>query len=211
MRKIKILMVPFCILLMQVEAVADEACDISFRFDNRERRVDGEVNVECSGIHGIGGWGNWGVRSNMGEPRDDDQFAGWKRKGGHRQWQSCTREYPPPDCDKYNVNCRRQAADPYNIEQYASATIRYWHESCRGQFNDGVHIIRRAFMSISELDWPDENDHITTLRYGDVRVPIECRGAWSCSGKSSWRSPQSGDSVVESNIRVTISTRRHSR
>lgn len=211
MRKIKILMVPICILLMQMEAVADEACDITFEFDNRDRRVPGPVNVECSGPHDDDGWGNWGVLSNMGRIRNGDQFAGWYSKHGHLMWQSCTRENPPPSCDHYNVNCRTQRAAPYDTQEYAGAVARHWHESCREQFSGGVFIVRRAYMSVHELDAPDEDDHITTLRYGDVRVPIECNGAWSCRGKSSWHSPQSGDSAVKSNIRVEIRSRRHSR
>ncbi len=211
MRKIKILMVPLCILLMQVDAVADEACDITFEFTNRERRVPGPVNVECSGIHDDDGWGNWGVLSNMGRIRNGDQFAGWYRKHGHRMWQSCTRENPPPSCKHYNVNCRTQAADPYNPREYAGASVRHWHETCREQFSGGVFIVRRAYMSVHELDWPDEDDHITTIRYGDVRVPIECSGAWRCRGQSSWYSPRSGNSAVTANISVKIRTRRHSR
>ena len=183
MDRIKFFLVPLCILLMQGEATASEACDIYVEFLNREGRV-----------------------------RDGDQFAGWKNKGGHRQWQSCTRENPPPDCEYYNASgCTVQVANPYNQRDYAFYTERHWNESCDGQFRGGVYVVRRAYMSILELDWPDEDDHITTIRYGDIRVPIRCSGIWRCEGQSSWKSPESGDSAVTARVSVRVWTRHHER
>ena len=209
----KVVLIPLCILLMQIEATASEACDVHVEFLNRERRVPGPVNVEC-GItpHNDKGYGNWGVNSNMGSVENGDQFAGWKNKDGHRQWQSCTSENPPPDCEHYNTDaCTTQVAYPYDEQDYASYVARYWNESCSAQFQGGIFIIRRAYMSILELDEPDEDDHITTIRYGDVSVPIECNGIWRCEGQSSWKSPESGNSAVTAQVSIRVWTRHHER
>ncbi len=40
-------LVPFFIVFMQIEAIADEACDVYLDFINDERRVPGPVNEEC--------------------------------------------------------------------------------------------------------------------------------------------------------------------
>ncbi len=60
------------------------------------------------------------------------------------------------------------------------------------------------FMKIYELDWPDDDEHVATLRYPPVVFPIECSG-FHCTGASAWTSPNSGDlHVGTAQIQATV-------
>ncbi len=79
-------------------------------------------------------YGNWGVSSNVGTPVDGDQFQGWKAKDGHKQWNSCTSEVPPPDCTHYNhASCTQQVTITGN-NVYANMGIQYGVK-CRWEIN----------------------------------------------------------------------------
>ncbi len=85
---------------MSIPVDAAARCYVSIELYNYQRRVPGEVNVECTGWHYDGGtpikdpyesgFGNWGVMSYYGAAYDGFQFAGWYPEDGWRQWQSCT-------------------------------------------------------------------------------------------------------------------------
>ena len=80
-------------LLAQGRPGLRDECRVDTSFINVGRKITGAVAVECVQPHSPP-WGNWGVTSNTGGRRDADQFSGWKSKGGHRQWNSCTTNYP---------------------------------------------------------------------------------------------------------------------
>ena len=54
----------------------------------------------------------------------------------------------------------------------------------------------------------DDDDHVGTLYFGTVSVPVDCNGPWDCSGSSEWRQPkqpQSADNVeADHQIRVFL-------
>ena len=57
-------------------------------------------------------------------------------------------------------------------------------------------------MALYELDWPDSDDYVGTLYYGDISVPVDCTGPWNCSGSSGWISPR--DSQSSDNMSADI-------
>lgn len=129
------ILVAFIAVSIPIEAAAQ--CFVSIEVYNYRRRVPGEVNVECSGIHYNGGnpykskykkgFGNWGVMSYYGAARDGFQFAGWYEEGGLLQWQSCTSKLPKPDCEAYNDNdCTGQKAVPDSMRRYGGFSF-YLH------------------------------------------------------------------------------------
>lgn len=189
-------------LSIPAEALAD--CRVVVDLYNDQRRVPGEVNAECFGPHSWDqGYGNWGVVSNYGGVQDTDQFAGWKPKGRQRHWQSCTGERPRPNCWHYNDRaCTAQKAHPDNARKYASHTY-----APGGLCNAiGVFTINNVFMHILELDWPDGDDPVASLLYGDIDVPLTCSNASSCRGQSSWIPATSGGGTVSARVRIVIRT-----
>lgn len=193
--RLPVLLVVALTLVVPVESLASEACEVYVQFRNHYRRVPGPVNAECGFTpHNLDhGYGNWGVSSNYGRVRDTYQFSGWKRSGRQYHWQSCTREHPPPTCEHYNDNgCTTQRAVPDVMRSYGSYFFRGWRNSCAGLFRGGVYTTRNVHMTIYELDWPDSDDWVATLRYGTINVPITCNGQWDCTGSSAWKPPGSG-------------------
>ena len=188
------------VLSIAVEAVAD--CRVSARFYNDQRRVPGEVNVECTWPHDDDGWGNWGIISNYGGVRDSFQFAGHKLIDNKRQWQSCTSENPPPSCYYYNDDCTKQMAAPDNRRSYAS---HYYIAD--GVCEDiGVVTVGNVFMHVYELDSPDADDHVASLQYGDMDIDLECASAWICSGNSEWVSASSGGGTIAARVQIEVRT-----
>lgn len=191
----------------------EPACYALLKFYNDQRRVFGQVNAECPVGFPIGHsapFGNWGVVSNYGHASNGTQFAGWKGVWYKKQWNSCTvGHYRPPDCRYYNASgCRTQAAYPDNERIYSATRwamgLSDW--TCRRAAGH-VITISGLFMRLHELDWPDDSELVTVLRYPDVNVRMECRTSSSCSGRSNWYSPRARDSAVSANIRVVIDAR----
>ena len=98
----------FAIFLLFVLCTATLAyaqrCVVDVVVLNRNRKVTGDVNVECGRIHSKP-FGNWGaiVRAFGGHRlRDGYQFSGWKVDDGWLQRNSCTSEYRGPDRRYYN-------------------------------------------------------------------------------------------------------------
>ena len=107
---IRVLCVLVAMALAPIHASAQE-CLIHTVDYNRDRYVFGSVNTECTGPFHTVPFGNWGVESNHGSQYDGFQFRGWKYLGGSwLQWNSCTNQYPPPNCNYYNnpASCTTQ-------------------------------------------------------------------------------------------------------
>ena len=75
------------------------ACELRLDFENKRRRIPGDVNTECNRIHSPP-WGNWGVESPYSRRYDGYQFPGWKQTGDDPdddgnwyQWNSCTKNF----------------------------------------------------------------------------------------------------------------------
>lgn len=183
-------------------------CFILARWHNHYRHVAGPVNVECFGPHSWdGNRGNWGVDSLVSRPIDGFQFAGWDLKDGWRTWQSCTREHRRPDYRHYNdpaTGYTTQKADPDNDRAYGYDTDRGpARTSCR-TVNRGVYTYINNHMKLYELDWPDRNDHVADLIYGNINVPVTCSGSWNCSGSSAWISPDPLESSTNASAKLQI-------
>lgn len=161
---------------------------------NQARRVGRPVNVECSGFHaGDDHRGNWGLDSWVSDPTDGFQFPGWDRRDGWLTWQSCTDEYPPPDSANYNnpqsPAYTTQIAVPDNDTSYGYDAERGPEGATCESINQGVYTFHNEYMALYELDSPDDDDHVGTLYFGTVNVPVECRSAWDCEGSSPWKWP----------------------
>ena len=61
-------------------------------------------------------------------------------------------------------------------------------------------------MHLYELDWPDADEGVASLLYGDVDVPLSCTNRWSCSGQSAWIAATSGAGTVSARARAEVST-----
>lgn len=204
-------------LAIPVEVVAD--CLVTVDLYNYKRRVPGEVNTECSWPHYFHisassdeddkykrGFGNWGVNSHYGEVEDGFQFAGWYWSGGLRQWQSCTRRLPKPDCKAYNDNnCTGQKTVPEDESRYGGVSF-FVSGPCNAI---GVQTIEEIDMHIYELDKMDDDEPVASLVYGDVDVPLTCSNAWNCTGESSWVSATSNGGNVSSRAQARVSTKYH--
>ena len=195
-------------LSIPVETIA--GCLVVVDFYNDQRRFPGEVHVECSFPHWWdsqgNGWGNWGVISNYGGVQDTDQFAGHKLVDHKKQWQSCTRRNPKPNCWYYNdQSCTAQKADPDNERKYASHS--YFLPSGARCRTIGVLTINSVFMHVYELDAPDADDPVASLLYGDVDIPLSCTDTWSCRGGSAWIAATSGGGSLSARARIAVTTR----
>lgn len=183
-------------------------CLILATWHNDVRRVGRPVNVECRGIHAQDDHrGNWGVASHRSRPVDGFQFAGWDRRDGWLTWQSCTRNYPPPNGTHYNdpsTGYSTQKAHPDNDRIYGYEADRgASRRSCQA-INKGVYTFLDNYMTLYELDWPDGDDKVADLIYGDISVPVTCSGPWNCSGSSAWISPIPGRSSTNASANIQI-------
>lgn len=178
------------------------------RWHNHYRRVAGPVNVECSGFHARdGSRGNWGVDSLVSRRLDGYQFAGWYPGDGWRMWQSCTRRYPPPNYRHYNdpaTGYTTQKADPDNSRVFGYQAGRGPARTSCQTVNRGVYTFIGNYMKLYELDWPDTDDHVADLIYGDINVPVTCSGPWSCSGNSAWTDPNPRQSSTNASAKLQI-------
>ncbi len=218
-RTIRIL-VAFIAAAIPVEAVAD--CYVTVELYNQQRRVPGNVNVECTEPHYSGknsrgksryqkGFGNWGVMSYYGAAYDGFQFAGWYEEDGWLQWQSCTKKLPKPDCIAYNAyGCTGQKAVPDRERKYGS--VSFFLQSRQPCATIGVLTVEEIDMHIVELDFDgpfgEEHDPVASLIYGDIDVPLTCAHAWYCTGRSDWLYASSGAGTVNSRAQVRVRTQR---
>lgn len=187
-------------------------CETFVNFQNRQRRVHGPVNVECGNECFV--WpfchtkpyGNWGVDSFYGDPRNGYQFPGWKRVSRSRwlldftkllQWHSCT-------SDKKEPYHGTQVANPDGVASYAG--LRY-----QGTVGDACNryattfTYNRNYMTLYELDSPGRHDWVANVNYPNISFRVRCSDDWDCEGSSSWRSPTSGARVASAQIRIVVS------
>ena len=208
------------------------SCRVILDFLNQKRRVTGAIDAECPGVtlHSAP-FGNWGVNSNYGWLRDENEFAGWERDSdGTRHWNSCTIQkwrykfptggphpYPYTYSHPYYYNDpiparTRQKADPDDARTYAATIWQMGHPfepdmSCQDVLPP-LFVFSGLFMDLHELDLGDDDEHTETLGYPDVHVPITCQSAWNCTGESAWTSQNSSHDRATADIRVTLETRR---
>jgi len=93
-------------------------CVVNFLMQNQDRYcygddLEAECGDECWPVPDMPWFmchtppfGNWGIRSNLGDKWNDDQFQGWKWNDDwhHWDWNSCTGKDPwkaPSRCDGY--------------------------------------------------------------------------------------------------------------
>lgn len=189
-------------------------CETYVTFENRDRRVFGtDIAAECADDYPHSPpFGNWGVDSNYGSRRNGFQFPGWHRECtaglycNLRQWNSCTRDYPPPHPKHYNHNgFKSQIAAPDSTSGYAGLQYRgSLGETCASQ--GGVVSIYGNRMDLWELDgFPRPGDDLVAkLTYRSVSIPMTCDSEWDCEGSSAWLSPAGGATSVSADIRITV-------
>ena len=191
-------------MVMVMPAIA--RCTADLAFYNLNRRIRGEVNVECpGGLHSVP-YGNWGVDSNFESRKDANQFPGWKPDGNSLEWNSCTRLRPPNHYFQPGAVPPEQWANPdvaavYAVMRHNSPPGHTCESWLPGQL---YSLLGRLYMNIYELDRWDRDDLVATLSYGTVNIPLTCNGPWNCTGWSTVRSPSSGNAVVTADIRVYV-------
>ena len=210
------------------QGFGEEACVITLKGQNRSRTVAGAVNKECGeGFHSAP-WGNWGVDSNYGNRTDTDQFRGWKHLDGpstKRQWNSCTTEkkgFRAPHYAYYNASSR--------TTQQSSAIVthgkRYYRHSITPCVPPGMNpnpppvyngcsLVGGAFsqsnnyMTLYELDWPDNDDRIERLNFPGTSVTLTGCTYNGCPERTSGWVDMTGSSSagadIEANLRVKVS------
>ena len=189
-------------------------CIVSKGAHNRNRvamaPVSGyQIKVECNWPHSVP-FGIWGVSSNVGGVSGKDQFQGWWDPASEtaREWNSCTNDFPPPNCSYYNhAGCTQQISihgeNGYGgvSTQYQVSCPRYytdgtWRGGCE-DLNGYVATLGNNFMTIYEKDWPDGDDLVQTLYFPPVTAPPLSCDVWSCASvQSPWVGVTSTDDPV---------------
>lgn len=186
-----------------------EGCEIVFTFYNKDRRVPGPVNQECGWtLHNTPprGFGNWGVDSNYGARTNAHQFAGWKDSRGKLQWQSCTSEHVPPDPDNYNdLGYTSQKAAPDNVRTYAS--LSQFHEDTACIDVTAAYTFSTIDIDLWELDWPDSDDYVGSIRYPGRTLVLDCEDDWNCHADTNWITAVQTTGNVSAKARIRIVTR----
>ncbi len=200
-------------------AVAEAArCRTWISYQNTDRSVPGHVAVECGRgterAHSAP-FGNWGVKSPHGGYRDGYQFTGWEPDDGWLQWNSCTTIHAF-QTERFLPGGRPQYADPsYPINTYVTTQRRGGNNiPCDQVYRSGLYIAVGLYMRLYELDtrWDlfalgNGSDHVDTLRYPPIRVPITCYNERYCRGESSWTPASRSGGIVRSQIRIVLYTR----
>jgi len=201
-----------------------EYCQVKVVAQNRNRKVTGAVNVECTlgRLQHSAPFGNWGVSSPFGSRRDTDQFRGWEHLDGpstKRQWNSCTTRRPQfraPNPDYYNTrpaNRAQHSDDPvsHGVFKYIPR-ISNGYVRCRrpSLVRAGVplperpgcsdldnHRIRSdsSYMNLYELDW-DGDDFVTKLRFPRAEATVDCVKEGCAEVQSPWVNQSSSSRPV---------------
>jgi hypothetical protein len=189
--------------LLSGAELQEASCELWKILENQGRSVSGSVDAECHGDvvncfpflgHSIP-FGNWGVDSNLMAKQNSDQFAGWRSIDNQLQWNSCTAEFPSPDCDKYNSpDCTTQQAID-GARPYAWTLAARWTQTtCAdlGFLNGMVVTSTGNFMDIWELDGCDEDENVTYMQFPDLNAVLSCNpDGHFCQGLGGWNSPTS--------------------
>lgn len=227
-RLLPLVLVATFALVIALDTQAQYAtCIITKAAHNRNRKVLAPVSgvhisVECSWPHSVP-WGIWGVSSNVGGVSGKNQFKGWAELGSleHREWNSCTSDYPPINCTYYNdANCTKQITD-HGINTYGQVGTQYT-VSCPRRYTDGTWrggckdfegnniTLSQNFMTLYEKDLPDADDLVQSLYFPNLSRTLSGCDAWGCPEQgSSWVSPTSYDTpawpaLVDAQIAITV-------
>ena len=171
-------------------------CVVKYTGETRNRIVGPRavISAECGqssypGVRHTPPFGNWGATSNYGHKNDTDQFAGWKRKDGKWQWNSCTTrsQYLPPNKEFYNYLNHTAQRTEVGVTQLGTRTITY-ELPCQWSFwppmrTPSVHgcadskVVRSVeqennFASLYELDLADYDELVTTLYFPSTTVQL---------------------------------------
>lgn len=150
-------------LCMDVSASACAAqgpfCSIRYHMRNQSRRVaDNGLANECGGFPHDAPFGNWGVESKGAVVVDGNQFQGWKKVFSlatlkdQYQWNSCTADFPPPDCTNYNHPtgvCTQQLTTRGSNRYTTSSQLRKELVSCPMLGGGGCSDLNLTLMSVS--------------------------------------------------------------
>ena len=77
-------------------------------------------------------------------------------------------------------------------------------QTCEQRWDGNVYTFDNLQVALYELD-ADGDAEVAALKYGDVRVPLDCSGTWNCEGNSGWMRERS---VTPSNSKVSGHGRR---
>ena len=209
------LLLPFTTPTADAQPGTGFRCETYVTFENRARRVFGtNIAAECAEDYPHSPpFGNWGVDSNYGNRLNGFQFAGWHTECSLgvfycnlRQWNSCTRDFRPPNPAYYNHNgYTTQIADSDGIGTYAGLKYRgSLNEVCESL--ESVVSIYGNYMDLWELDgFPAPQDELVAeLTYPSVHIAMTCETEWDCVGSSGWRSATGGADAVSADIRITV-------
>lgn len=163
------------------------------------------ITNECPGSIHTAPWGNWGVSSNVGTKEDGDQFQGWN---WDLEWNSCTRDFPPPNCTYYNyMGCSQQSSATGNnfygaVSQYIPVSCsRFWigsgwHGGCE-EVNGYVTTLNQNFMTLYELDPICCDSVVQSPYFPDITTTLTTCNAWGCTAVgSAWFGPTSYNTPV---------------
>ncbi len=195
------------ILSVGLQSQGGYSCVILQSLENQARKVYGAVNAECSGSWHSEPYGNWGVDSNFQSRIDRDQFMGWVHDDGHMEWNSCSREFPPPDWLHYNADGGTTQVTTAGIGVHGVLRSEMLYTPCEYVgFEGSIWGSSGNFMSLWELDPGDADTHITTLYFPDVEVTLGCP-TWSsdCYGATGWVDPIARDpDVATAQLRYVV-------
>lgn len=204
------------------------ACVVSISAHTQNRKVLApnqgvHISVECSWPHSVP-WGIWGVSSNVGGVSGKDQFKGWGEPGSseHREWNSCTSDYPPINCTYYNdANCTQQITD-HGVNTHGGAVITY-DVGCPRETSSGEPVmggcfeldgstitLYQNFMTLYEKDWPDADDLVQSLYFPNISKTLSGCTVWDCPQQgSSWVTPTFYDTpawppLVDAQMAITV-------
>ncbi|MEX2262699.1 MAG: hypothetical protein WD696_12155 [Bryobacteraceae bacterium] len=215
----------FLVLLFAADVLA-QTCQLSVAGLNRNRRVIGNVNVECPGGNPLHTppFGNWGVTSNFGQKFDGHQFDGWchdtpvcdaagncrtECRDGWYEWNSCTDHFlfRAPNCTLYNGESCQQQVTTTGVNVHGTRAVNL-PASCPSDANgDGIaesggctavtsYSTGVSFMTLYELDPAGGDELVQTMYFPEATLPLRC-GIFGClSEGTAWLQPIRYDSPV---------------
>lgn len=240
-RKIVLLSILTCFFNLSFPSMAEAqyaTCVVRTKAYNQNRRVLAptqgvRILEECSWPHTVP-FGRWGVSSNVGTKISGKQFEGWHGNDPGNQWNSCTGLeylpgvffYAPPDCNFYNdEGCTKQITE-FGINGYGGVgtpntvscprenwdgTGLTWIGGCTDINTNATLTLSNNYMTLYEMDWPDEDDVVQTLYFPDRSATLQNCDAWGCPpNPSPWAGPTRYNTpvsppLVDAQMRITVS------
>jgi uncharacterized protein (TIGR03437 family) len=206
------------VLLLTAQIAASQVCRLSVAGLNRNRRVLGDVNMECPHPLHDAPFGNWGVTSNFGGKINGHQFDGWcqdKRVCDNRgncfsacgdrwyEWNTCTDhpDFRAPNCTLYNArDCTEQQTNQdVNVMSTRSVDVSVRcpiDTDGDGRFDRGgcadvtSYNPGENFMSLYELDPLSTDELVQTLYFPETPVRMNCNVLGCGATGSDWVEPR---------------------